>query len=238
MIKNIFKTLGLSLAVSSALFASNVQNIDDGATELSLKNNTANILSFPFIVKDGSIASSTADNFQVKVNKYSIVVIPTAEQPSERADLIVTASEGYTYLVKLNVSGSEQTFELTTNKVHNDSVEATEFETGEIDSDVRKLLKLVLLNKDIPGYRKVEVNRQFVTPDMLMQKQTIIDGSKYRVEKWFLKNETQSILTLDESSFYTKGILAIAFGAPKIPVNSVVPMFLIIDKSSLSNQAE
>ncbi len=227
------KSVLLAFALTIPSFAATVYNIDSGATEISLKNNTANVLNFPFIVKTGDIASSTADNFQVKVNKYSIVIIPAAELATERADLIVASNEGYTYLIKLDVNGTkEQTFDLTTNKIHNDNAEAMEFESGAIDEDVKKLLKMTILNKDIPGYRKTKVGRQFITPDMLMQKDTILDGSKYRIEKWFLKNETNSILTLDEGSFYTKGILSIAFETPKIPVGGISTMYLIIDKAS------
>ena len=229
----ILKSSLLAILLSSSVFAGSTINIDNGSTEIALKNNTANVLNFPFIVKEGKIASSTEENFQVSTSKYSVVVIPTADNKEERADLIVWSNEGYTYLIKLSVTGEIQTFDLTTNKIHNDNIEATEFESGAIDADIKKLMKLVILNKYIPGYRKTEVNRQFVTPDMLMQKNTMYDGGKYRLEKWLLKNETSSTLTLDEGSFYTKGILSIAFESPKIPVGAVTNMYLIIDKASL-----
>lgn len=234
------KTKLLYTALISCLFSLNASavqtvNIDSGLVEASLINNKANVLTFPFIVEDAKIATAIQEDFQIKAKKDSIVIIPTATAPSTIADLIVWSADGYTYLIKLDINGKDQVFNFTSNRVQPQTPETIEFESGKIDEDIKKLLKTAMLDKNIPGYKKTKVKRQFVTPDLLMQKEYIFDGSKYRVEKWFLKNETSNSIKLDEGNIYTKGILAIAFESQTIPANKIGTMFLIIDKASVQN---
>ena len=235
MKKKILTALGVSLLSVSTLFATQVKKIDSGVVNVSIKNNKANILNFPFIVSDAKIATNSPNAFQIKAKKDSIVVIPTATVPSTRADLIVWSQDGYTYLLKIDIKGKDQVWNFTSNRVRPSTRKTIKFESGRIDSDVKKLIKRAMLKKNIPGYKKVKVKRQFDTHDLLMQKDYVFDGAKYRVEKWFLKNKTGYPIKLDEGNIYTKGILAIAFESRTIPPHKIGTMYLIVNKATIQD---
>jgi len=221
----------LSLTICS--YATQVRNIDSGVVKVSIKNNKANVLNFPFIVEEAKIATSSPKSFQIKAKKDSIVIIATATVPSTRADLIIWSQDGYTYLLKLDIKGLDQSWNFTSNRVHPTTKKTIKFESGKIDNDVKKLIKKAMLKKNIPGYKKVKVKRQFDTADLLMQKDYIFDGSKYRIEKWFLKNKTNYPIKLDEGNIYTKGILAIAFESRTIPPHKIGTMYLLVNKATI-----
>lgn len=236
MKKKFLAIFGISLLAVSTLFAVQVRSIDSGVVNVSLKNNKANILNFPFIVSNAQIATSNPNAFKIKAENDSIVVIPTATVPSTRADLIVWSQDGYTYLLKINIKGKSQVWDFTSNRVDAPTNQTIKYESGSIDSDVRNLIKTVMLKNNIPGYKKVKVKRQFETPDLLMQKDYIFNGSRYRVEKWFLKNKTGYPIELDEGNIYTRGILAIAFKPRTIPPHEIGIMYLVIDKASIEKK--
>jgi hypothetical protein len=222
----------------SSLFSSSVYSLDSGKLKLSLKNNKANILNFPFKIKTAKIASENPDDYSVQVNGYTVILIPTIEKNTYmEADLIVFSKEGDSFLINVNGSGTEQLFNLSTNRVvpiH--STKVKKFESGRIDDDIKKLMKAVILEKHIPGYKMTKIKRVFNTSDLEMQKDVMLDGSRYRVEKWYLRNKNNAILVLDSGDFYTKGVLAIAFKDQKIMPNATTIMWLVIDKSSFKKE--
>ena len=97
-------------------------------------------------------------------------------------------------------------------------------------------MKKAAAGEPIPGYTKVEVKKQFLTPDLEMQKEFFYDGGKYRVETWFLKNTTDQLLTLDFTNFYTDGVLAMAFEINKLEPGQVGKMWMIINKSTIADR--
>lgn len=221
----------------TTLFGIETKNIDTGFASLKLYNNTANLLNFPFVVKSAKIISQVPENFETKAEGSVIVVMPTTDFKTERADLLVTSRDDYTFVLELQTGGTNRVFNLTSNKTIKASPEQQKFESGKIDNDMKKLLQSVILEKKIPGYKMMEVKRFFHTQDLLMQKEYILDGGKYRVEKWFLQNKSSyDTVVLDEGNFYTNGILAIAFETPKIEPNSITTMWLVINKASFANK--
>lgn len=227
----------ISTMISTSLFALETKDIDEGFASIKILNNEANILNFPFKVKKANVVSQTPENFTTKAEGSSIIVMPTTELKSEKADLIVTSKDDYTFVINISTGGSERIFNFNTNKVEKSTPEQMQFESGKVDTDMKLLLKKAIADEPIAGYKKLEVKRQFDTPDLQMQKEYILDGGKYRVEKWFLKNKSLTeTVVLDEASFYTNGILAIAFEVPKIPADKVASMWLVINKTSLENK--
>lgn len=227
----------ISIIISSSLYALETKNIDEGFASIKILNNEANILNFPFKIKKANVISQVPENFTTKAEGSSIIVMPTTELKTEKADLIVTSKDDYTFVINMTTGGSERIFNFNTNKVEKSSPEQMKFESGKVDVDMKGLLKKAISEEPIAGYKKLEVKRQFDTPDLQMQKEYILDGGKYRVEKWFLKNKSKTeTVVLDEASFYTNGILAIAFEVPKIPADKVASMWLVINKTSLDNK--
>lgn len=218
----------------SCMFAIETKDIDSGFTSIKMNNNTANILNFPFVVKTAKVISDVPENFQTKAEGTTIIVMPTTETKIEKADLLVTSRDDYTFIIEMKTGGKERVFNFTTNKTSTPTIEQEKFESGKIDNDMKRLLKSAMLEQKIPGYKQLEIKRFFHTKDLLMQKDYILDGGKYRVEKWFIQNKSDSeTLVLDEGNFYTKGILAISFESQKIAPNSISTMWLVINKSSL-----
>jgi len=226
------------LIVTAALAATSLFgaiNLDNLKAEVHLKNNRANILLFPFIVDDSKLAAAD-DNFIIKAKNNTVAVIPTGTD-KDQADLLVWSPENKAFIVTLYTDGKDQVFQFTYNGVTGHKNAATaRFETGAIENDIKSLIKNVRLKQNIPGYTKVKIKRQFKTKSMLMQKDYIYDGAKYRVEEWYIKNITKRTLFLDEATFYTKGIIAINFDQRELRPRETTKMVLIINKASLEDQ--
>ncbi len=229
------KIIGIALC-SCLLSAAETRSIDSGFAKVELSNNTANILNFPFTVHTATSVGLDTDSFQIQAQGSSIIVVPTAAKTNEQVDLVVTSPDGYSFIINATTGGKERIFNLTTSKVQTQNAETAKFESGKIDADMKKLLKSAILEEPIGGYKKMEIGRQFHTKDLLMQKEYLLDGGKYRVEKWYLKNKTMDKLVLDEANFYTKGVLAIAFENPKIEPEGIVAMWMVINKSSFQDE--
>ena len=232
--KKLLKNLALAgLIAGVSLPANQIRNIDSKLIQISVKNYQSNILNFPFIIKKAKLVTVNPDDFTIKVSKDSIVVIPNASNPAEVAEIVVWNPDDEPYIIKINLKGLDQVWTFTSNDVKNKNPEVLRYETNKVDADIQKIIKTLLNKGKIPGYKKTDVKRQFETPDLIMQKQAIYDGSRYRVEKWYLYNKRNYPLLLDEANFYTKGILGIALESRKLPAHKTEYMIIIIDKASL-----
>lgn len=222
---------------ASSLTAIETHSLDEGFTEITTKNNKVNVLNFPFLIKEAKVVSATAESFAANNQGKSIVLTPTTIYQTEKADLLITSKDGDTYVIELkaeNKPDTERVFNFTSNKAQKPSVSQQVYETGKVDQDVNKLLKSAMLGEPIAGYKMLEVRRQFNTPDLLMQKDYILDGGKYRVEKWFVQNKSSfDTVGFEEGNFYTNGVLAIAFEDDHIEAQQTTVMWMIINKASL-----
>ncbi len=228
------KFLMIILLGLTFISAKNTKNIDSGVVKLSLTNGKANVINFPFLIVDAKMSSSTPKDFSILAKRNTLVVIPSASLPSETAEIVVWSEDGYSYLLKLDVKGNQEYWNLTSNRVKKQTQETLQFEANDIDTDIKKLIKYAV-EGNIPGYRKVKVKRIFVTSDLKIQKDVIFDGAKYRVEKYYIRNRRSYPIKLDESSFYTKGIIAISFENKTLPPKALTTMYLVVNKASLAN---
>jgi len=230
---NIFKKLVLSSIIPISMFAQTL-SLDKDLVEIHLKNNAINLLNFPFVIQDAKISTETPEDFSVTAKNTTLVILPTASALEEEADLVVWSTKGNAFLIKLNATGKEQKFTLSSNQVEKVTpLAAKRFETGRIERDIKKIMKKVILGEKVPGYKKVEVKKGFDTPDLYMQKQFFYDGGKYRVEEWFLKNKTLDKLVLDYENFYTNGILAISFEKRNLLPGQIGKMWIIVNKATI-----
>lgn len=237
MLKNI-----IILLISFCAFL-NAQTIslDSEHIVVNLKNNSTNVLNFPFVIQKANLTTETPKDFIVSSKNKTTVILPTAELPdSESGDLLVWSSSGEPYLIKIHVSGKkEQIFNFVSNSVKDSGdIRAARFETGRIDFDIKKIIKRLVLGKEIPGYKKVNVKKHFLTPDLDMQKEYFYDGGKYRAEQWYVKNISNDTLLLDYENFYAPGVLAISFEKKTLKPNQIGKAWLIIDKNTLSKELE
>lgn len=234
--RKIIKTLMFVALVPILLFSKTV-NLDQEIVKVELKNNSLNLLTFPFVIQEAKLSSETPENYSITSKNTSLAILPNSTIPEENADLLIWSAMGDAYLIKINSNGKDQQIVFSSNKVEkNAPVEAKKFETGQIEKDVKRLVKLAVLDNGVPGYKKVDVKRIFETPDLTMQKEKFYDGGKYRVESWFLFNKTNDILSLDYENFYTNGILSIAFEKRKLEPGQVGKMWLIVNKSTISDK--
>ena len=234
--RKIFLALTITGMIANATV---VKNIDNEGVNISLVNNRANLLSFPFILDSADLATDDAENYAIKVKKNTAIIIPSVDKEKERssnADLIILTKDNYSYLIRMSLGGKDQRFNFTTSRVLKDKPHTEKIETGKIDSDVKRIIKLMETKKNIPGYKKTKVKKQLDTPNLLLQKNTMYDGSKYRAEEWFIFNKTNSEIYLDYADFYTKGVMAISFDNPVINPKGVISMFLIINKASIAEE--
>jgi len=227
------KLITLLLITATSIFAAQVRSLDRGQVDVSIVNNKANVLNFPFNITDAKLVTQDPKDFQIKAKRNTIIVVASTKDSTAKADLVAWSDDGYTYLIRIDVKGEDQLWNFTTNRRVRQNINSAKFETGKIERDIKKLLKAVELEKNIPGYKKTKVKKQFTTNDLLMQKDLMYDGGKYRVEKWYLKNITDVPVTLDEGAFYTKGVLSISFQKPYLNPEEVGEMLIIIDKGSI-----
>lgn len=234
---NVKKAVGILMIAAIAAFGKTISLDTDKVIRVHLKNNSINILRMPFVVQNASLATKFPKVFKVRVKNRSVVIAPSVSSRNAikaTGDLLIFSMKGNSYLIKIDALGNSQIFEFTTNREEAYiPPQAKVFETGKIERDVKKLIKTVINKKEIPGYKKIKVGRLFDTPDLLLQKQTMYDGGKYRVEEWFVKNKTQDILTLDYENFYTNGILAIAFEKSTLKPGEITKMWMIVDKATV-----
>jgi len=232
-LKQIITAIMVVAVSATFLSGKRVKNIDSGVVAISVKNNQANVLTFPFLIKNVQLISNRSDAFTVKVKGNSITLVPKAESKDIKADLVILSRDNYSYLVKINLRGLDEFWEFTSNRVKPFTRSSLKFETGNVDSDVKKLISMVENKHNIPGYKKTEVHRKFYSGNLTMEKAWLYDGSRYRVEEWYLQNTSRHPITLDEGSFYTKGILAISFEKRHLAPYEIVKMYMIVNKSSL-----
>ena len=231
------KTVIISAIMSSILMGGGAVNLDDGQGNAQLKLDRANVLNFPFIVKSASVASENQDEYQVKSINNTIVVIPTGEL-RDVSDLIVTSSDRETFIISLSNQGSEQVFNFTYGGFSSlNKHKTSKFESNKLDSDIVKLMKSVLVKEHIQGYTKVLINKKVSVKNMELQKNNIYNGSKYRVEEWFIKNTSGKQLIIDEATFYTKGILAINLEQRRLAPDEVIKMVLVLNKIELKEKS-
>ena len=228
--------VAISFATTS-LMAIETHSLDEGFAEITAKNNKVNVLNFPFLIKEAKVVSATTESFSANNHGKSIVLTPTTIYKTEKADLLITSRDGDTYVIELkaeNKIDTERIFNFTSNKAQKPSASQQVFETGKVDKDISKLLKRAMLGEKISGYKMLEVKRQFSTPDLLMQKEYILDGGKYRVEKWYIQNKSSvDEIAFEEGNFYTNGILAIAFEEDHLKPELTTVMWLVVNKASL-----
>ena len=234
----VFKILAAIICLSGAIYAKTISLDAGGSIHVNLQNNKMNLLKFPFIIQSAQLSTETPESFQVTSKNMSLIILPTTLEPDETADVVLFSLTGEPYLLKITATGDEQQFVFTSNKVINESPtrEAKQFETNRIERDITNIMKKAAAGEPIPGYTKVEVKKQFLTPDLEMQKEFFYDGGKYRVETWFLKNTTNQLLTLDFTNFYTDGVLAMSFEVNKLEPGQVGKMWMIINKSTIADR--
>lgn len=237
---NLKNILLAGLIIPAFLNAATV-SLDEDKIKINLKNNSTNIINFPFIVQKASFTTETPDDFSVSSKNKTVVIIPTAVLPkSESGDLLIWSLEGNPYLIKITASGeNDQTFDLVSNKIKiKPNMKAYQFETGVIDSDIKKLMKKMVAGEVIPGYKKVEIKKKFESTDLELQKEYFYDGGKYRAETWYIRNKSGESLLLDYENFYTPGVLAIAFEKKVLKPNEISKGWLIINKHTIHEQIE
>lgn len=235
---NILKTTLLSTVLPVIIFGKTI-SLDQDNISISLKNNAMNLVNFPFVIHEAKLSTESPEDFEIISKNTSVIILPTASLDEEQADLVVWSAEGNAYLMKLNATGTEQKFTMSSgNPGTTVSTAAKQFETGQIEKDIKGLVKKAVLGEEIPGYKKVDVKRVFQTPDLTMQKEFFQDGGKYRVETWFLKNKTNDKLSLDYENFYTNGVLSISFEKRVLNLGQIGKMWIIVNKSTIADKAK
>lgn len=231
------KLLLLTIVLPMILFGKTI-SLEKDEVRVHLKNNSVNILNFPFIVHKANLATETPEDFSTSSKNKSVVIIPTAKLLEEGGDLLVWSALGDPYLVKIDAKGkNDQKFYFSLNKeAALGDPRAAQFETGRISSDVSKLIKLSVLGKPIPGYQKTDVKKAFETRDLFLQKEYFYNGGKYRVETWYVQNKTNDKIALDYANFYTDGILFISFEKKVLDPGQVSKMWLIVNKATIADK--
>lgn len=234
----ILKRILIIGALFPIILLSKTINLDKDIAEVQLKNNTMNLLVFPFVVHEAKLSSETPEDFHITSKNTSVVIVPTVGMKQQKADLLIWSAAGDAFIVKINGNGKvDQKFTFSSNKVEvSVPLEAKVFETGKVEKDIKKLIKKTVQGKTIPGYKKVDIKRQFLTPDLNMQKEFYYDGGKYRVETWYVSNITSDNLVLDYENFYTNGILAIAFEKRNLNPGQISKMWLIVNKATVAER--
>ncbi len=230
----IFNKIVLICLTAMPLLATSVKNIDTHLINLKIKNNNVNIISFPFVISDAQLITADKGDFKVIAKRDSVTIIANALSTKEKASVVIWSEDGYNYLLNITPDGKEQYWNLTSNRVHKSNEKAQKFETGRVDKDIKKLIKFATKG-NIPGYKKIPMNRKFNTRDFIIEKKVAFDGPKYRVEKWYLQNKRGVGIQLDYGSFYTKGIIAISFENSYVKPHKVARMYVVINKATIEN---
>jgi hypothetical protein len=143
-------------------------DIDKENLKVNLKNNAVNLLNFPFLITSAKATTETPESFDITTKNKTVTIVLSADQVDlEWADLLVWSDKGEPYLIKLLANGNEgQIFNFASNEnLSSPSLKAARYETGKIESDIKKIMKKIISGEQIPGYTKVDVKKMFKTHD-------------------------------------------------------------------------
>lgn len=238
-----FKIIIGILLVGVVSLSAKIINIDKDVINVTLKNNAMNILEFPFIVEKANLLTENPDSFNVSSRNKTVVIIPTTLEDTEKGDLLVWSALGNSYLLKISAGGDIQKFNFVSNfgtksgKGHV-NLEAARYETGQVEKDIKMIIKKLSAGEKIPGYQKQSVKKTFSTADLRLQKEFFYDGGKYRAEQWYVKNTSNGRVVLNYDTFRTNGVIGISFLKKSLNPGQITKVWLIIDKNTISNRIE
>ena len=231
----IFKLLMLfaaSIAAASPIYLS-----QDSLLELETKGDRPVTITTNFEIEDLKLITIEDNEVQLEILKKGFVLIPKSR--GYKATIVLSARDGSIYTISLSGGGKKAMFRLDDPmQTYNKKGKAFEFESARIDTDARNIIKTILLNKKLAGFKKEKAYQSIKVKQYNISRIERYVGGKYVVDRWVIKNTTLDSLYFNEEDFYTEGVLAVAVEKNRVLTGESIFLITILNKHSIYNKAK
>lgn len=222
----------LGLLVASSLSAAPILLSQDETLLLKTSDSSPVTVSTNFEIDDANLVVMNKDHVSIKLLKKGFILIPKVKKYA--ATVVITSRAGDVYALNMNGSGKKSIFKLEDPIVEsNKGVKKFNFESGKMDQDARNIVKTILLNKQLSGFKKSKAYQLIPADGYTLERIERYAGLKYVVDRWSISNTSYEDLYFLEEDFYTDGILAVAIEKNRVLAQEKIFMLTILNKNTI-----
>lgn len=232
-----FKAVVAFLAFTLTLSAGSHTIGQRAPLEVQVSGVKPSVLDFNFVISSAKLILSDEDAAAIEVLDRGVLIIPRKTHPA--GTIVLTAKDGRNYVVNFAGDGNETMQHIEDPAQEYDAMqnEKLTFETDQIDADARNIVKAILLQKPISGYKKIESPKRIRTSEFEMVRDHRYVGGKYVADYWQIQNSSNEVKYFKESEFYTKGVLAVGLQKYRVEPGERIYLLLLLNKVSIYKQA-
>lgn len=208
--KKTINILIFSLIFASVASAGVYKITREAPAEIQISTSKPCVVDFNFEVTDAKLVQSNSKSAKLELLRKGFLFVPL--NTSFSASVVVTARDGGNYVVLLSPGGNQSVFHMEDALQDYDAENTSkiDYESEELDKDLRNIVKAILIQKPLSGFKKTKAHKTVKTEVMDLTRMYRYIGSKYVADYWVIKNKTNRKQDYRSSDFYTKGILGVA----------------------------
>lgn len=238
--KKTIATLTFSLFLTAGMYADSYKITTNTPIELEVANSKPVVFDVNFKVKQAKLIQSDKGMAAVETLERGVLYIPM--KSNAQGIIVLTAVDGKNYVINVSSGGDKTVFHLDDPVQEFDAKTKDKlvFETDKIVVDARNIVKAILLQKPISGFKKVAAQRSIDSDEIRLSREYRYVGGKYVADYWLIKNITNEVLYFENDEFYTPGILAVSLQKNRIEPGETAFMISILNKHTVyeSEQSE
>lgn len=220
------------LLLSVTLNAAPIKITQDDAVTIVSSGTSPVTVSTNFDVLNANLIVTNDSQATLTLLKKGFIIAP--KKSNYKATVVLTARNGSIYAVNMSGGGKRAVFRLEDPIQDFDKfTKKFDFESGKIDQDARNIIKGILLEKKISGFKKSDAYQMVNNGQYNLERIERYTGGKYIVDRWKLTNTSGDSLYFIEEDFYTNGILAVALEKNRILDKEEVFLILMLNKHSI-----
>jgi hypothetical protein len=231
--KKTIAILTSSLILSAGLLAESYKITTNTPVELEVADSKPAVLDVNFKVKQAKLIQSDKAMAAIETLEQGVLYIPMKSKA--QGIVVITALDGKNYVVNINTGGDKTVFHLEdpTQEFNDDTQAELSFETDRIVTDARNIVKAILLQKPISGFKKISAERLVSSDEIKLSREYRYVGGKYVADYWLIKNITNEVLYFEADEFYTSGVLAVSLQKNRIEPGETMYMISILNKHTV-----
>lgn len=231
--KKIINTLIFSVFIALSLEAAPILLSEDKPLLLKAASARPITVSTNFVLSGADLVVVNSNIAKLKLLKRGFIFIPLRQKYD--GTVVLTSKDGKLYTINLTSGGKKTVFKVEDpiQSIKDDDFKGFEFESGKIDNDARNIIKTVLLDKNLSGFKKM-LSYQIIKGNQFnMIRTERYIGGKYILDKWELVNTSAVPLYFNEEDFYTEGILAVAIEKNRVLKGERVFLMTLLNRNTV-----
>lgn len=232
---NILISSIVAILSSTVISAAPLMLSQEKASNLKTSGLAPITVSTNFEITDANLIVLSDKHADLTLLKKGFILVPKKSNYS--ATIVLTARNGSIYPVNMKGGGIKTVFRMEDPlQSVNKNVKKFNFESGKMAQDARNMIKTVLLDKPLSGFEKTNAYQKVTNREYSLERIERHIGGKYIVDRWSLKNTSNTPLYFVEEDFYTEGILAVAIEKNRILKSEEIFLLTILNKNSIYEQ--